>query len=110
MSGSNEQQPLSGVSSTLVYRWVSSLGLTLIRGALLRAFLFWLKLRKGSANGGCAGREGRFLSDPSSFLAFARVFALVVFAVFGLVRARFNADLAFLRLILFFMIASLGSK
>jgi hypothetical protein len=48
----------------LVLRGVSSLGFTLIRGVLLRAFLFWLKFRKSGANGGHTGREGRFLSDP----------------------------------------------
>jgi hypothetical protein len=36
--------------------------------------------------------------------------AFVVSLVFDLVRARFDADLAFVRLTLFFMIPSLGSK
>jgi hypothetical protein len=41
------------------------------------------------------------------FFVFAGVLAFVVFLVFDLVRARFEADLAFVRLTLFFMISSL---
>jgi hypothetical protein len=115
MSGSSEQQPLSGVSSPLVHRWVSSLGLTLIRGILLRAFSFWLKLRKSSANGGYTGRHGRFFRDPFDLrsrvlFAFASVFAFVVFLVLDLARARFDADLAVVGLTRFFMIPALGFK
>jgi hypothetical protein len=44
------------------------------------------------------------------FFVFASVLAFVVFLVFDLVRARFEADLAFVRLTLFFMIPSLGSN
>jgi len=44
------------------------------------------------------------------FFVFAGVLAFVVFLVFDLVRARFEADLAFVRLTLFFTIPSLGSN
>jgi hypothetical protein len=40
------------------------------------------------------------------FFVFADVLAFVVFLVFDLVRARFDADLTFMRLTLFFMIPS----
>jgi hypothetical protein len=44
------------------------------------------------------------------FFAFAGVFAFVVFLVFDLARARFDADLALVRLTRFFMIPPLGFK
>jgi hypothetical protein len=44
------------------------------------------------------------------FFVFVGLFALVVFLVFDLLRARFSNDLAFVRLTLFFMIPPVASK
>jgi hypothetical protein len=46
----------------------------------------------------------RLTFGRSVFFVFVGLFALVVFLVFDLLRARFSNDLAFVRLTLFFMI------
>jgi hypothetical protein len=85
------------------FKGVKSLGP--IRSVLFGALLFWLKLGKSSADSGYPRRKGRFLRGAfelrkKSFLDAAPL-ALVVF---GLERARFDVDLAFVRLTLFFII------